>query len=100
MKDTDSIYVISFVVINTEIDKGVGTKFDYQKVIQEIKRRGGILRVSPGVTIKDYLGNLCEIGILNRTAEPYIYEVVSSNIDGAKEYTLKRNEKSVFHTEN
>ena len=53
---------IALTVINSLIDSG--ESFTYDHVIDEILTQGGILRISIGITIRMYLRNLNEIGLL------------------------------------
>ena len=53
---------VALKVINSYID--AGTSFTFDQITKEIIDRGGILRVSIGITIKMYLKNLKEIGLL------------------------------------
>jgi len=67
---------IALRVINSHIDSG--KKFTYDQVKDEILKKGGILRISFGVTIRMYLKNLDEIGLL--TFDPNVgkYSVVQN----------------------
>ena len=81
------IHEISYTVINTRIDKGVGTRFTVKEVCDEIIKKGGILRVAIGITIKDYLDSLNVVGILNfihSDNDEITYEVAATGVDDAE----------------
>lgn len=50
-------------------------KFTYDEVHNEIIRRNGIMRVSMGVTVSDYLGDFEKKGIVEYEPEKGLYEV-------------------------
>ncbi len=54
---------VALSVINSYLDSG--KRFTYDQIIREILDQGGMLRVSIGVTIRMYLKNLSEIGLLD-----------------------------------
>lgn len=74
-------YKISFQVINEHIDSN--KSFTYDEITNEILKRDGVLRVAIGVTIRMYLKNLCEIGLLTFKPLENKYNV---NQDALKEY--------------
>ena len=88
----ESLYSISFNVINAKMGEGIGTKFTSKEISHEIIQRGGILRVNLGVTIKDYLECLYGIGFLEITSngEELLYEVVARNIEDAEAIEANR----------
>ena len=67
---------IALRVINSHIDSG--KKFTYEQVREDILNRGGILRISIGVTIRMYLKNLDEIGLLTFDPKEGEYSVVQN----------------------
>lgn len=63
---------IALKVINQHIDSG--KNFTYDQITEEILQNEGILRVSIGVTIRMYLKNLIEIGLLAFDPQKNVYK--------------------------
>lgn len=58
---------IALMVINQKMD--TRKVFSLKDLNQEILDKGGVLRISAGITIKKYLGNLISLGALDYSVE-------------------------------
>lgn len=64
---------IAQAVINSHIDSG--KSFTYEELMTEILQNGGILRVSIGMTIRMYLKNLNNLGLIQFDSQRGAYNI-------------------------